>query len=198
MQASLFEESKASGEDVTEINAEILREVELRYPDRIFILGTGEWASTVMVIGESPGPPDVETGKPFSGPSGELLRKILSSIGVEFDDCYLTNVVKFISRGEEITQETIAFFAPFVHREILAVSPEVIIVLGNTAARGVLGTKKPISKIRGEVFEFHGIKAVATFNPAYLLRDPTKKREVWDDMKKVREILEMSARVQFS
>lgn len=189
MQSSLFEENGAVAESLDELNAEIFEQGKARYPGRVFILGAGPANATIVIVGESPGPPDVATGKPFSGPSGELLERIMASIDVRLEDCYRTNVVKFVSQGDEITQTELAFFTPLLHREILSISPELIILLGNTPAKAVLNTKKPISKLRGKIQEFQGITAVATFNPAYLLRDPTKKREVWEDMKLAREYL---------
>lgn len=189
MQSSLFEEPERSAESVDGINAELLGQGKSRYPKAIFIFGAGPLDAEIVIVGESPGPPDVATGKPFSGPSGDQLAKIVAAINVDLAECYLTNVIKFISRGQELHQADFAFFSPFLHRELLAIAPKIIIVLGNTGARGVLGLKKPITQLRGEVYEFNGIKAVTTFNPAYLLRDPTKKLEVWEDMKLVRDTL---------
>ena len=190
MQSSLFEEG---GESVTEpldaVNAEIFGQGKARYPNRTFILGAGPANAEIVIVGESPGPPDVATGKPFSGPSGELLERMMAAIEVRLDDCYRTNVVKFISQGDEITQVELQFFVPLLHRELFSVSPKLIILLGNTPSKAVLNTKTPISKLRGHVQDFQGIKAVATFNPAYLLRDPTKKSEAWEDMKLAREVL---------
>ncbi len=123
------------------------------------------------------------------GPVGQLLEKILAAIGLKRDEVYLTNVVKYISQGDELTPDILKFFTPFLHREILAINPKVIISLGNTPTKALLNTKKPISQIRGEFYDYNGIKLMPTFNPAYLLRDPTKKREVWEDMKKVRDFL---------
>lgn len=189
MQSSLFEDSNVATESLDVVNAEMLEKCRLRYSNRIFILGTGPEDANIVIVGESPGPPDVATGKPFSGPSGDLLERIVAAIGVDIKDCFLTNVVKFISRGEEIGKDDIVFFSQFVQREILSVSPRVVILLGNTAARGVLGKSTPISQLRGQAFDFHGITTIPTFNPAYVLRDPTKKREVWEDMKLVRDCL---------
>ena len=191
MQASLFEDA-SGGESIAEINRELLEKGKLRFPNRVFVLGTGPGNAEIVVVGESPGPPDVATGKPFTGPAGELLRKILAAIEIKSDDCYLTNAVKFISQGEEMTSDVLSFFTPYLHREISAIGPKLIILLGNTPARTLLGTRQPISKVRGEFADFQGIKAMPTFNPAYLLRDPTKKREVWDDMRKVRVFLDQS------
>ncbi len=101
----------------------------------------------------------------------------------------MTNVVKFISTGDEITPEILAFSTPFLHRELAAIHPQVIISLGNTPTKALLKIKKPISQVRGEFFDYFDMKLMPTFNPAYLLRDPSKKREVWEDMKKIWDFL---------
>ena len=150
MQSSLFEASVVSTESVAELNAELLEKGRLRYPKRTFILGTGPPDADIVVVGESPGPQDVSTGKPFSGPAGDLLVRILAAIDVKFQDCYLTNVVKFISQGEEISRAEITFFTPFLHREIFAISPRLLILLGNTPAKAVLASKTPITQLRGQ------------------------------------------------
>ncbi|MFL6230821.1 MAG: uracil-DNA glycosylase [Pyrinomonadaceae bacterium] len=189
---SLFaDEPPASNETVEEINAELFERAKRlpQYRERIFVFGEGRAGARAAVVGESPGPPDIESGKPFMGPAGQMLDRILNSVGLRRADCYLTNTVKLISTGEEITPEVLAFFTPYLHRELAAVHPQVIIAFGNTPTRALLRTKQPISKLRGEFHDYHGAQLMPTFNPAYLLRDPSKKREVWEDMKKVRDYL---------
>ncbi len=179
-----------SDETLEHINAEILEKGKQLFPDRVFIFGVGKAAAKVVVIGESPGPPDANFDEPFRGPVGDLLDKILTSIGLSRRNCYLTNVVKFISTGDELAPDILSFFIPFVYRELAVIRPQVIISLGNTPTKALLKTKKPISQVRGEFHDFQGAKLMPTFNPAYLLRDASKKREVWEDMKKVRDYLE--------
>ena len=179
-----------SNETVDDINQEVLDKGKSLFNDRFFIFGTGNVKANVIIVGVSPGAPDADSEKPFMGPVGQLLDRILKSIGLRRDDCYLTNVVKYISSGDEITPDVLAFFTPYLHREMLAIKPKVIIALGNTPTKALLNTKKAISQIRGEFFDYNGIKLMPTFNPAYLLRDPSKKREVWEDMKKVRDFLD--------
>ncbi|HVG30199.1 MAG TPA: uracil-DNA glycosylase [Pyrinomonadaceae bacterium] len=189
---SLFgDEQPPSDETVEEINAELLRRAKQlpQYRERVFIFGEGRKGARVAVVGESPGPPDIDSGKPFMGPAGQMLERILASVGLRRADCYLTNAVKMISTGDEITPEVLSLFTPYLHRELAAVNPRVIIAFGNTPTRALLRTKQPISKLRGEFHAYHGAQLMPTFNPAYLLRDPTKKREVWEDMKKVRGLL---------
>ena len=189
-QNSLFEENSVeSDETVEEINQEMLEKGKALFPDRFFIFGTGKIDADVVIVGESPGAPDADSEKPFMGPVGDLLVKILAAIGLKRENVYLTNVVKFISQGDELTPDIIKFFTPYLVREILAIKPRIIISLGNTPTKALLNTKKSITQMRGEFHDFHGIKLMPTFNPAYLLRDPTKKREVWEDMKMIRAFL---------
>jgi uracil-DNA glycosylase family 4 len=195
MQSSLFDENPAeAGETLEGINEELLRKAKARaeFADRIFIFGEGRVGARVAVVGESPGAPDIDSGRPFMGPAGQMLNRILEAIGLKREDCYLTNTVKMISSGDEITPDVLSFFTPYLHRELRVVRPEVVIAFGNTPTRALLKTKKPISKMRGEFQDYQGAKLMPTFNPAYLLRDPTKKREVWEDMKKVRALLSSS------
>jgi uracil-DNA glycosylase len=190
MQAALFSgREEPSGESLDEIKREILDKAKPLFPGRAFVFGMGNEHARVLVVGESPGPQDIATGEPFTGPAGDLLKRILASIGLRHNDCWLTNVVKFVSQGDEITREVIEFFTPYLFREVEAVNPEIIIAIGSTPAKALLNTKKPISQIRGQMQEVNGRMVMPTFNPAYLLRDATKKKEVWDDMKQVREFL---------
>ena len=180
-----------SNESLDEINAELLRRAKAmpQFAERVFIFGEGPLRARVAVVGESPGPPDIDSGRPFMGPAGQMLERILGAIGLRREDCYLSNTVKYISQGDEITQDVLSFFTPYLHRELAAVRPRVVIAFGNTPTRALLRTRKPISQMRGEFHDYDGMQLMPTFNPAYLLRDPSKKREVWEDMKKVRAFL---------
>ena len=194
MQESLFIDSTPveSNETLDAINSELLQRASVfpQFKERIFIFGDGApGASVVAVVGESPGPPDIESGKPFMGPAGQMLERILAAIGLQRKSCYLTNTVKMISSGDELTPDVLSFFVPYLHRELAVVRPRAIIAFGNTPTRALLSTKKPISQMRGEFHDYRGMQLMPTFNPAYLLRDPSKKREVWEDMKKVRALL---------
>lgn len=177
-----------SNETLDEINKEMLERATIlpQLAERVFIFGEGFKNARLAMVGESPGPPDAESGKPFMGPAGDMLERILNAIGLKRSDCYLTNVVKYISTGDELTNELLNFFTPYLHRELAVVKPQIIVTLGNTPTKALLNTKKPISQMRGHWQDYRGIKLMPTFNPAYLLRDPTKKREVWEDMKMVR------------
>ncbi|HEX8072482.1 MAG TPA: uracil-DNA glycosylase [Pyrinomonadaceae bacterium] len=187
----LFGEPAGPAETLDAVNAELLRRAQStpQFKERVFILGEGPVGARVAVVGESPGPPDIATGRPFMGPAGDMLNRILAATGLRREDCYLTNVVKMISTGEELTPDVLAFFTPYLHRELAVVRPRVVIAFGNTPTRALLRTKKPISQMRGHFHDYHGAQLMPTFNPAYLLRDPSKKREVWEDMKQVRALL---------
>ncbi|HZT60677.1 MAG TPA: uracil-DNA glycosylase [Pyrinomonadaceae bacterium] len=192
MQDSLFSaQPNESSETLEEINDELLRRAKSlpQFRDHIFIFGEGPLGAKAAVVGESPGPPDIESGRPFMGPAGQMLERILGSIGLARGECYLTNTIKVISNGDEITPEWLSFFTPYLHRELTVARPRVVISFGNTPTRALLRTKKPISQLRGEFHDYEGTPLMPTFNPAYLLRDPTKKREVWEDMKKIRALL---------
>jgi DNA polymerase len=192
MQNLLFEETnEPSTETLDEVNQELLQKAKSLPPleSRVFIFGEGKAGLRVAVVGESPGAPDAASGRPFMGPAGEMLVRILSAIGLRREDCYLTNTVKYISAGDELTPDILNFFIPYLHRELAVVRPEIIIAFGATPTKALLNTKKSISQMRGEFHDYRGMKLMPTFNPAYLLRDPSKKREVWEDMKKVRAVL---------
>jgi uracil-DNA glycosylase family 4 len=192
MQDSLFAaQTNESSETLEEINDELMRRAKSlpQFKERIFIFGEGPLRARAAVVGESPGPPDIDSGRPFMGPAGQMLERILGSVGLVRSECYLTNTIKVISGGDEITPEWLSFFTPYLHRELTVVRPRVVISFGNTPTRALLRTKKPISQMRGEFHDYDGTPLMPTFNPAYLLRDPTKKREVWEDMKKIRALL---------
>lgn len=199
MQNDLFSgswELNQPNETLDEIKKEMLEKAKMipALAGQFFVFSQGEPNAEIAVVGESPGPPDADSEKPFQGPTGELLNRILSSIGLKRDNTYLTNIVKYISQGDELTPEIIKFFTPYVWRELAVVNPKVVLLLGNTPTKALLNTKKPISQVRGEFHEVNGMMLMPTFNPAYLLRDPTKKREVWEDMKKVRAFLNQNSK----
>lgn len=194
MQNDLFTggwELSEPNETLDAIKADMLEKAKLvpALKDEVFVFSQGLPNAEIAVVGESPGPPDAESEKPFQGPTGDLLNRILSAIGLNRNNTYLTNIVKIISQGEDLTSDVIKFFTPYVWRELAVVKPKVVLLLGNTPTKALLNTKKPISQIRGEFQEMNGMMLMPTFNPAYLLRDPTKKREVWEDVKQVRDYL---------
>jgi len=150
----------------------------------------GNREANLMFVGEAPGANEDAEGRPFVGKAGQLLNKIIESIGMKREDVFIGNVNRCRPpQNRQPTPLEAATCKPFLLREISVVRPKVIVVLGNTATQNLLGTKVGITKLRGEFQDYFGVKVMPTFHPAYLLRDPSKKRETWEDMKKVRDFL---------
>ncbi|HEV7644190.1 MAG TPA: uracil-DNA glycosylase [Pyrinomonadaceae bacterium] len=152
---------------------------------------TGNPKAQLMFIGEAPGADEDAQGKPFVGRAGQLLTKIIEAIGMNRDDVFIGNINRCRPPGNRAPMADEANTCkPFLLREIAVVRPKVIVVLGATAMQNLLEIKAPIGKLRGNFQDYFGIKVMPTFHPAYLLRDPHKKREVWEDMKKVKAVLD--------
>jgi DNA polymerase len=164
---------------------------------RTHIVNTeGNRNARLMFVGEAPGANEDMQARPFVGRAGELLNKIIEAIGMKREDILIGNVNR--CRPPENRTPTIQeakTCKPFLLREIAIAQPEVIVVLGNTAMKNLLDTKEGITKLRGTFQDYKGIKVMPTFHPAYLLRDPSKKRETWEDMKKVRDYLDGKLKV---
>ena len=154
------------------------------------VFGMGNADAELMFVGEAPGANEDAEGRPFVGRAGQLLNKIIEAIGMKREDVFIGNVNRCrpANNRTPVASEA-AICKPFLLREIAIVRPDVIVVLGNTAMKNLLDTKEGITKVRGQFQDYKGIKVMPTFHPAYLLRDPSKKRETWDDMKKVRDYL---------
>jgi DNA polymerase len=151
----------------------------------------GNRQARLMFIGEAPGADEDASGRPFVGRAGQLLNKIIEAIGLKRDDVFIGNVNRCRPpQNRTPTLQEAHTCKPFLLREIAIVRPEVIVVLGNTAMKNLLDTKEGITKLRGKFQDYRGIKVMPTFHPAYLLRDPSKKREAWEDMKRVRDFLD--------
>ncbi|MEA2176441.1 MAG: uracil-DNA glycosylase [Blastocatellia bacterium] len=151
----------------------------------------GNRQARLMFIGEAPGADEDASGRPFVGRAGQLLNKIIEAIGFKRDDVFIGNVNRCRPpQNRTPTLPEAHTCKPFLLREIAIVRPAVIVVLGNTAMKNLLDTKEGITKVRGKFQDYKGIKVMPTFHPAYLLRDPSKKREAWEDMKKVRDFLD--------
>jgi uracil-DNA glycosylase family 4 len=160
----------------------------------------GNRQARLMFIGEAPGADEDAQGRPFVGRAGQLLTKIIEAIGLKRESVIIGNVNRCRPPGNrQPTLEEAAICRPFLFREIAVVQPEVIVVMGNTALRNLLEVREGITRVRGKFQDFRGIKVMPTFHPAYLLRDPSKKRETWEDLKKVRDYLDnLPPRVQES
>ena len=153
----------------------------------------GNRKARLMFVGEAPGADEDAQARPFVGRAGQLLTKIIEAIGLKREEVLIGNVNRCRPPGNRPpTLEEASMCKPFLLREIAVVQPEVIVVLGNTAMKNLLDTKEGITKLRGKFQEYRGIKVMPTFHPAYLLRDQSKKRETWADLKKVRNYLDSS------
>ncbi len=196
---SLFGDVKPTlpetSETVEEIRAEIgdCTRCPLHEGRTQIVHSTGNLTADLMFVGEAPGADEDAQGVPFVGRSGQLLNKIIESIGLKREDVFVGNINRCRPPGNRApTLPEARTCKPFLLREISVVRPKVIVVMGNTACQNLLETKVGISKIRGEFQDYFGVSVMPTFHPAYLLRDPSKKREVWEDMKKVRDFLSKS------
>jgi DNA polymerase len=150
----------------------------------------GNLQADLMFVGEAPGADEDAQGAPFVGRAGQLLTKIIEGIGLKREEVFIGNINRCRPPGNRApTLPEAETCKPFLLREITVVRPKVIVVMGNTATQNLLNTKVGITRLRGEFQDYFGVKVMPTFHPAYLLRDPHKKREVWEDMKKVRDYL---------
>jgi uracil-DNA glycosylase family 4 len=157
---------------------------------RQIVFGVGNPMADLMFVGEAPGADEDIQGEPFVGRAGQLLTKIIEAIGLSRGDVYIANVIKCRPpQNRNPEQDEVDTCEPFLFRQVDVIQPKVIVALGTFAARTLLRTLDPISRLRGRVFEYRGAKLIPTFHPAYLLRNPASKREVWEDMKLVRTLL---------
>jgi DNA polymerase len=154
------------------------------------VFGVGNPDADLMFVGEAPGRDEDIQGIPFVGRAGQKLTQIIEAIGLKRDEVYIANVIKCRppeNRNPE--PDEVESCEQFLFRQIDVIKPKVIVALGTFAARSLLKTTDPISRLRGRVYEYRGAKLVPTFHPAFLLRNPSCRREVWHDMKKVRALL---------
>ena len=147
------------------------------------VFGEGSAKSRLVFVGEGPGFEEDQRGQPFVGAAGQLLTKIIEAIKLKRDQVYICNVIKCRPPGNRDPEaEEIETCLPFLERQISAIRPDFICTLGRIAAQALLKTGAPISRLRGRFHSYHGIKLLPTYHPAYLLRNPDKKRDVWNDM----------------
>lgn len=158
------------------------------------VFGTGNPKARLMLVGEAPGEEEDARGEPFVGRSGQLLTKIIEAIGLSREQVYIANVIKCRPPSNRNPEpDEVAACEPYLFRQIDVINPMVIVPLGKFATQCLLKTTDPITRLRGRRFDYRGTTLIPTFHPAYLLRNPSAKREVWDDMKLVRAILQGDA-----
>jgi uracil-DNA glycosylase family 4 len=154
------------------------------------VFGEGSPSARLMFIGEAPGAEEDLQGRPFVGAAGQLLNNLLNKLGLEREEVYITNVVK--SRPPENRDplpEEIEACLPYLKMQIVAIRPQVIVTLGRVAAQALLGTKEPVTRIRGQWRRYDHIRVMPTFHPSYLLRFPQERHKTWEDMQRVMEYL---------
>jgi uracil-DNA glycosylase family 4 len=157
---------------------------------RQIVFGVGNPDADLMFVGEAPGADEDIQGIPFVGRAGQLLTKIIEAIDLKREDVYIANVIKCRPPGNRNPEpDEVETCEPFLFQQIDIIKPKVIVALGKFGAQTLLRTLDPISRLRGRVYNFRGAKLVPTFHPAYVLRNPSSKREVWEDMKLVRTLL---------
>lgn len=154
------------------------------------VFGEGNPQAELMFVGEGPGADEDISGRPFVGRAGKLLDKIIEAIGMRREEVYIANAVKCRPPGNRTPErDEVATCENFLFRQISFVNPKVIVVLGAAALQCLFGPRETITRSRGQWRDWNGYKVMVTFHPAYLLRSPDKKRETWEDMKKVRDYL---------
>jgi len=186
---SLFDAAhRVEGDTLARIREDIgdCRRCRLCEARNTIVFGDGSERAQLVFVGEGPGHDEDVQGLPFVGRAGKLLTQMIEAMGLRREDVYICNIVKCRPPGNrQPERDEVATCSPFLDRQLAVIRPKVIVCLGNVAAQTLLGTNKSISQFRGQWFDFRGSKLLATYHPAFLLRTPSAKSEVWTDLKKV-------------
>jgi uracil-DNA glycosylase family 4 len=188
---SLFEE-RIENDSLERIRADIgdCTRCRLHKARTNIVFGVGNPKAELVFVGEGPGHDEDIQGEPFVGRAGKLLTQMIEAMGLKRSDVYICNVVKCRPPENRLPEkDEIATCSPFLARQLAVINPKVICCLGACAAQTVLETNQGISRFRGEWFDYRGSKLIATYHPAYLLRNPAAKGEVWKDLQKVMSVL---------
>ena len=154
------------------------------------VYGVGNPDAELVFVGEAPGADEDAQGEPFVGKAGQLLTKMIEAMGYTRDDVYICNVLKCRPPGNRNPEpDEVASCEPFLKRQLAAIRPRMIVALGKFAAQCLLRDDTPITRLRGGFRSYEGIPLMPTLHPAYLLRDPSKKKLAWDDLKAVNAAL---------
>jgi DNA polymerase len=175
-------------ESLSDIQKELkdCRRCELSSKRTQIVFGDGCEHARLVFVGEGPGYEEDKQGKPFVGAAGKLLNRILEAMHLSREDIYICNIVKCRPPNNRNPKpEEISTCVPFLERQIRAIEPEFICALGKFAAQTLLQEEKPISRLRGQFHTYQGIPVMPTYHPAYLLRNPGSKRDVWNDMQQL-------------
>ncbi len=198
---------QASGSSAKEKIASLKRQVAkwpavLALADlrKTMVFSVGNPEADIMLVGESPGYDEERLGEPFVGKAGQKLDGILKAMGVERNNTYITNILKFrpampnqTTNNRQPTSEELAAFMPFIQEEIKVVAPKVIIALGGTAAQALLASEESLVNMRGEFHDCDGVPLRVTYHPSYILHNEatSEKRKIWEDMLAVMDLLQM-------
>ena len=167
------------------------RRCQLHAGRKHVVFGDGNPRARLVLVGEGPGYEEDAMGLPFVGKAGQLLTKILKAIDLTREEVYICNIIKCRPPGNRDPEpDEIAACLPFLRRQIRAIRPKFICALGAFAAQTLLQTDTPISRLRGDFHAYEGIRVLPTYHPAFLLRNPDKKRHVWEDVKKLQAAYE--------
>jgi DNA polymerase len=192
---SLFDE-RIEGDTLDRIRADIgpdCTRCKLHKGRTKIVFGVGNPKAELVFVGEGPGRDEDMQGEPFVGRAGKLLTQMIEAMGLKREDVYICNVVKCRPPENRLPEkDEIATCSPFLMRQLAVIAPKVICCLGSCSAQTLLQTNQGISRFRGEWFDFRGSKLIATYHPAYLLRNPAAKSEVWKDLQKVMALLGLS------
>ena len=190
---SLFESvEKIAGDTLLKIREDLgeCTRCKLHSTRNKIVFGDGNPKAELVFVGEGPGADEDAQGLPFVGRAGKLLTQMIEAMGLQRKDVYICNVVKCRPpENRQPEEDEVSTCSPFLLRQIDAIAPKVIVCLGAVAAKTLLQTNRGISQFRGEWLEFRGRKLLATYHPAYLLRNPPAKSEVWKDLQKVMAVL---------
>ncbi len=173
---------------LTEVRRELgeCKRCKLHLTRRHIVFGEGSEKAQLVFIGEAPGEDEDRQGRPFVGKAGQLLTRIINAIGLRREEVYITNIIKCRPPHNRNPQQAeIVTCEPFLKKQLEIIQPKIICALGTFAAQTLLKTGEKISQLRGRFHVYRGIKVMPTYHPAFLLRNPHKKREVWEDMKKI-------------
>jgi uracil-DNA glycosylase family 4 len=166
------------------------RRCDLHRTRKNLVFGEGSPEADLVFVGEAPGENEDIQGKPFVGRAGQLLTRIIEAMGLTRSDVYICNILKCRPPGNRNPRpEEIQICEPFLIQQLQAIRPKVICAMGTFAAKTLLQTEMPISKLRGRFHTYHGIDLMPTYHPAYLLRNPAGKKLVWSDMQMIMEVL---------
>ncbi len=179
-------QGESNKKTLTDIRADLgdCRRCKLCESRNSIVFGQGAENARLVFVGEGPGAAEDRQGQPFVGAAGQLLTKIIQAIKMTREDVYICNIIKCRPPGNRNPQpDEIAACVPFLKRQLQVIAPDYICALGSFAAKTLLDTETPVSRLRGRLHDYMGIQLLPTYHPAYLLRNPERKRDVWEDMK---------------